>query len=853
MSATKPTFICITESWLNSEISDDLVGIRGYSAFRNDRCDDPSDTRRGGGTITYCYSSLKPSIVHLPDHCNKPHGIECNFIKFTDFDSSVAFMFCLYIPPNLRSEIFASVKNYIVNCLDFVLNMNPEASFYVCGDFNRYDLSFIVNQFNLCNIVTLPTFGNTVLDKFFCLQHFANNFSANVAPPLGNAVHAHQIVFISRFDSSGNKKLSPCKVYDLRESNVSAFREKISATDWSSVLCSDDVEVCTQSFYDVLNDALSTIPVSFVYVTSKTKPWITPVIIDLINKRWAAYKAKNFPLFNHYKKKVKAEIIKSKKIWCQKMCKSCKGVWSIVNNVRGKDDFRSTDNLLSLFSDPVNAVETINSNFSRVFVNSDKFPLLPVDCARKFDICSERSIFDLLSRLRTDKACGSDGVNPIFLKVCADIISRPISHIINLSFYQGVFPTIWKMADVCPVPKSRPVDKKQLRPISLLPTVSKVCEKAVLKLYSNPLLCHFDDCQFAYRPNSSTTCALVTIHETVLNFLDDINVGAVRVITFDMSRAFDRIPHHLLLSCLSSLDIPHCNLFVNWVNSYLSNRRQRVKLGHVKSSSSIVSSGVPQGSILGPLLFSIYFSSYKPSDVNSRIVKYADDLTLILPVYKTAFDNMSVTNAEIMCFENWCLSHKMSINFSKTKVLNINFTCNPLLSIPSLDNVSVMKVLGIYFDTRLNWLEHFNFVIRKVSSRLYVLRTLKSLLDHDKLVMVFYSLIQSILDYASPLFLNVNAYLDLKLTFLCKRAFRIIHGFEVKSCNSCDILNVQRRRRFLAMKLFQEALFSPTHVLHQLLPKFSHRSNRLILPFSRTKRKTDSFVFCCSKLYNDNL
>ena len=119
--------------------------------------------------------------------------------------------------------------------------------------------------------------------------------------------------------------------------------------------------------------------------------------------------------------------------------------------------------------------------------------------------------------------------------------------------------------------------------------------------------------------------------------------------------------------------------------------------------------------------------------------------------------------------------------------------------------------------------------------------------------MVFYSLIQSILDYASPLFLNANAYLDSKFSFLCKRAFRIIHGFDIKSCTSCDLLNVQRRRRFLAMKLFREALFSPSHVLHLLLPKFSHRSNRLILPFARTKRKTDSFVFSCSKLYNESL
>ncbi|MEL7308602.1 MAG: reverse transcriptase family protein, partial [Pseudomonadota bacterium] len=423
------------------------------------------------------------------------------------------------------------------------------------------------------------------------------------------------------------------------------------------------------------------------------------------------------------------------------------------------DDVRSSDNLFSLFLDPVDAVETINSNFSSFFTKRLDFPFLPVDQDMKPDICSERSIFHLLSNLKTDKACGSDGVHPIFLKLCADVVCRPISHFINLSFQQGIFPTVWKLADVCPVPKSRPVRKDQLRPISLLPIVSKICEKAVLSVYSEPLLRHYDKCQFAYRPKSSTTCALLTFHEIVINFLDDFNVGAVRVITFDMSRAFDRVPHHMLLLALSSLNIPDCNLFVNWINSYLSNRQQRVKLGNIRSSSSPVSSGVPQGSILGPLLFSIYFSSYKPSDVNSHVVKYADDITLIVPVYKAAFDDMSLTNLEIFSFENWCDIHKMCINPSKTQVLNINFGKSILKPLTVFDNVSVIKVLGLHFNEKLTWRDHFNFVIRKASSRLYVLRTLKPLLDHDKLVNIFYALMQSILDYASALFLNANVYI----------------------------------------------------------------------------------------------
>ena len=144
-------------------------------------------------------------------------------------------MFCLYIPPNLNSATFLSVKDYIVNCFDHVLNAYPEATLYLCGDFNRYDMSFLFNLFNLCNIVSCPTFGNSTLDKFFCAQHTASDYSAVTAPPLGNALHAHQIVFISRCGDTAIVRSSLRKVYDLRASHVLAYRERILATDWSTL------------------------------------------------------------------------------------------------------------------------------------------------------------------------------------------------------------------------------------------------------------------------------------------------------------------------------------------------------------------------------------------------------------------------------------------------------------------------------------------------------------------------------------------------------------------------------------------------------------------------------------------
>ena len=195
-----------------------------------------------------------------------------------------------------------------------------------------------------------------------------------------------------------------------------------------------------------------------------------------------------------------------------------------------------------------------------------------------------------------------------------------------------------------------------------------------------------------------------------------------------------------------------------------------------------VTSGVPQGSILGPILFSIYLSSYQCISSSVHAVKYADDVSLIVPVYKDNFDDSSLVDDEIKNFEKWCKDHEMIINLSKTKVLTINFGCTPLPSIPHFENVSVLKVLGLYFNEKLTWSDHLDFLVKKVSQRLYVLRILKSLLTHDQLVSVFYAIIQSLLDYASPVFLNPGVNFDSQILSLCKRAFRIIHG---QDCHFC--------------------------------------------------------------------
>ena len=840
----------MTETWFTPDLDDSLIQIPGFYSFRNDRQDNFLDKRRGGGTIIYASENIRPISVNLPANFVRPTGVEYSFIKFNE--PALCYLLCAYVPPGLIVDSFDLLKKFVAEIFDYVLRLTPDAKLYVCGDFNRYDFTFLSTEFNLVNIVCVPTFRDATLDKFFCDADLTEFFSVVNAPPLGNAINLHNVVVISRAVST-KETFSIQKVYDLRKSHTDAFLVRLSRTNWFSHSCQDDVEDFADFLYDRFAFAMSAIPVSFIRITRKTKPWITPIVIDLINKRWSAFRSNNFVLYNHYKKKVKKEIFKSKVLWSNRMKTSGKGIYSIMSNVRGKNESNSVSKIISLFDGTHHAVESLNKFFETFFCTcKDRFipPMRSSDYEYIPEVCDPHFVRNLLNTLRTDKAMGSDQIPPILLKISAGVLCDPLSHIFNLSFRTAKVPGVWKIADVCPVPKSTPITKDNFRPISLLPVMSKIFEKIILKMFYENLLKGFDDCQFAYRRGSSTVCALLTMNEGVLRFLDNPDVVGVRILSFDMSHAFDCVPHDILLKRMEDLNFVGGDFLVRWLEDYLKGRKQRVRLGTAVSSLADVTSGVPQGSILGPYFFSIFMATFSAVSSESVTIKYADDVTIVTPVYKNSLDDLTVVNDEICNFVQWCSENRMSMNRSKSKVLTINTSHSPLPSVSLLDNVNVLKILGVFLNSKLTWSDHFDHIISKLSKRLYVLRVLKCMLTHDELVEIFNMIFRSVIEYACQVFVNPGRTLDARLLRLCKRAFKLIHGQEVSVCNGCDMMNIGYRRQILAMRLFNCARKDPKHILHKLIPDVSQHSDRLILPHVRTSRRLNGFFLYCSMLYN---
>ena len=356
-------------------------------------------------------------------------------------------------------------------------------------------------------------------------------------------------------------------------------------------------------------------------------------------------------------------------------------------------------------------------------------------------------------------------------------IIDPLVHIFNLSLSNGQVPDIMKIAKVIPLfKKGDKLDLNNYRPISLLSSLSKVLEKIIFKRTIKFLVIHsiISDSQFGFRKYHSTTHALLSFVNKVAHALDSSShmVG----IFLDYSKAFDTINHDILLYKLSRYGIRGKAL--EWFRSYLSNRKQYVCLNGHSSELQYINCGVPQGSLLGPLLFILYINDFcRSSDILSFIL-FADDTNLFLshsdPNYL-----VNTVNIELGKLTQWIRANKLSLNLQKTKYMLFS---NSLVSLPDniyfdnspLDKVSDIKFLGVTIDDKLSWRLHVDTICKTISRNIGIINRLKTHLPSNSLFTLYSSLILPYLNYGLLAWGNACQWLLDKLLLLQKKALRII-------------------------------------------------------------------------------
>jgi len=389
----------------------------------------------------------------------------------------------------------------------------------------------------------------------------------------------------------------------------------------------------------------------------------------------------------------------------------------------------------------------------------------------------------IISRLKPKKSSGHDGITPYLLNNIKSQISNPISTLINMSIETSVVPDCLKLAKIVPIYKAKQKnDFANYRPVSLLPAISKILEKVIYKrlytfLDSSNI---FNGNQFGFRTKHNTIDAVTKFVNDITESLDKKESSLA--IYCDLSRAFDTIDHEILLNKLQFYGIRGQSL--DWFRSYLDQRKQYVEYDGYISNTTTITLGVPQGSVLGPLLFIIYMNDLPDNLTTARSILFADDTTLYDHNSNIDILYANMTN-DLEKLTDWFWANKLSLNLSKTYYMlftNSRLVINNLIEIKIGNEVvkrtSQVKFLGMIIDDQLKWNKHIDVASKRISSAFYAINSAKHVLNRKYLKTLYYALVYPHIIYGITLWGNTyNVHLN-KIIILQKKIVRVITNSE---------------------------------------------------------------------------
>ena len=626
-------------------------------------------------------------------------------------------------------------------------------------------------------------------------------------------------------------------------------------------------------------------PLKTFRVSHVTSTFITPDIRQLIYHRdylhSKAVKYSDELLWSEYRKirnLITSQISKSKKQYFASRVLQSSGnmgqMWNTLKEALNKNtrDNSSTDLSPDDFNDYFSTIGTkIAETFNDAPVDTD----LNNSFADTFTFSeiTQRSIHQLLLQLGSSKS-NLDILNmdSYLLYLAADVISPSLAIIFNLSCSQAEIPKDWKLGRVTPIYKNKGdrSDPANYRPISVISHIAKLMETCIKNqlvnfLNSNKLITPH---QSAYLEKHSTITAL---HKMVDDWYYNNNKGLTTAVCFlDLTKCFDTVDHPILLSKLAQHGC--CISVVNWFRSYLSHREQVVKYHSSYSKNKTVNIGVPQGSILGPILFLIFINDLPISLRHSSCCIYADDITLY-NASKDLADAESKLQADLFHVVNWFKTNKLLLNTDKSKCMLIGTKANikdNAISIKinqtALELVSSFKLLGLHIESHLSWKLHLEHLTKVLSPKVGMLCRLSKILPQNVLITLYLTIIQPHIDYAITLWGgSPNSYI-LPIQRLQNRAARsITRSFDRTASVSAllfnlKIMNVDQRYKYFTLNMVYKCLndLCPSYLINLFRyvntvhdrPTRSSSNNALYLPKPNFESFKNSFQYAGASLWN---
>ena len=539
----------------------------------------------------------------------------------------------------------------------------------------------------------------------------------------------------------------------------------------------------------------------------KDKPWINSKILKMMRIRdriLQKLKKKqtddNIKLYKKFRNRVSNELKESKARYfpnyfstnSQNMKKLWSGIKTIIshksssssaiNKIKDKDG--------SVTSDPSQMSNIFNDfyvNFANEITKTIPLtPKSPLDYLTKrvsnslfLTPVTEIEVKDIISILNPSKSVGPNSIPIKLLKVIGSSISPLLALLVNQSFQSGTFPDKLKIARVISLfKKGNPELPSNYRPISLLPILSKIFEKLMYRRLYRFLEIHkvLYSLQFGFQENHSIDYALVSLTEAVRNTLDNKRFGCG--IFIDLQKAFDTVNHAILLSKLEHYGVRGCAL--EWFRSYLSDRNQYVSVNGSNSKLLSITCGVPQGSVLGPLLFLIYINDLPNASQKLKLYLFADDTNIYFESSDLS-NLMKIVNRELRSVKKWLDANKLSLNIDKTNYIifhssSVKVPSDAVIKIgkKSIKRVKFVKFLGLLLDEHLSWKYHLSELSKKLARTCGMFFKIRNFLPLDVLICLYNALFLSFLQYGLIVWgQTYKSYVELVFR-LQKKAIRAI-------------------------------------------------------------------------------
>lgn len=814
---------------MDSSVNDPEFLDASYTVYRTDRNANNSTKARGGGVLLAVKNSLKANLLSIGDP-----SIEEVWVSITIGDL-VYCVGCVYVPPLMDTSCYELHLKSVSSACDRFENV------LLVGDYNLSQITWSPGEDYLGllpgnvrsakEILLCDTFAFLGLSQFNYILNENNsildlcfaNFDVKIKKSVGlvNCDLYHPALLLSiKCKKTNYLKAANSFFYDFKSADFDLMNNYFLSYDWLSIL-NDDLEITINNFYSVAFNCFDLfVPTKQCCPNDRFPIWFSNKLKFLILQKKYAHK--------RYKQSNTVEDYNTFSLLrrqCLSLSKECYSLYiantenSIKENVRSfwhfvrsqsdhgsipkemcfgtnkADNGHDTANLFAQFFSSVYNPIT-NCNASDVF---NKFQAISDIRITPSDI--EKS----LSELDMNKGEGPDGIPNRVLKLCSHSLYLPLYHIFSKSLTSGVFPKVWKLSYVCPIHKSGSKNEvTNYRPISILSAIPKLFEHCIEKVLSAAFNQIIVNQQHGFTSGRSVDTNLFLF----TNFIHaSFEKGCeTHTIYTDFSKAFDKVSHTLLLSKLSGYGV--AGTLLSWLESYLSGRVQRVKIDTYLSDEFDVTSGVPQGSHLGPLLFSLFVNDLG-NLLSSNFLMFADDLKIFREVSST-HDILLLQN-DLNIVYDWCKLNDMSLNVDKCCFMRFTRLVNSMPTEYSINNVTLTEVfvvrdLGVYLDTKLVFTEHIEKIISRANRMLgFIKRASKDFKGVFALKVLYTSLVRSILDFSnivwSPYYqIHINRLENVQLKFIKYAKYKLFcNGIELDNGQTMlylDLASLVRRRQY---------------------------------------------------------